>query len=217
MRYRSKSLLASLVTGTLVFVLTYAAAWVAMRDYPMSRDGVLTRYMYQDMSRIRDALLKYDKQNGRFPDSLRDVAPYAEEFYLPRGDSEQLIDVWDSPYQYEKTNDSFTLYSFGRDGKPGGVGIYADIYSDRPLEPQVRPTLHQFLFETHGSRILFVTALLASLFGGAVFFAGSTVNTEGKQASVLGAIVACLVIAAAAVVIAVFLAMFHIAASQSGH
>jgi|TARA_Y100000031_G_scaffold146871_1_gene181255 general secretion pathway protein G len=36
-------------------------------------------------------------------------------------------DPWGSPYQYERTNSNFVLYSFGADGDEGGEGINADI------------------------------------------------------------------------------------------
>ena len=52
--------------------------------------------------------------------------------YSPGGYIKKLpTDPWGSPYVYERTQDSYSLYSLGADGTEGGEGLNADIrYQD---------------------------------------------------------------------------------------
>ena len=53
------------------------------------------------------------------PAAAKWQGPYVKEIPL---------DVWNHPYQYQlESNDKIEIFSFGRDGKPGGEGIDKDI------------------------------------------------------------------------------------------
>ncbi|MCS7253901.1 MAG: type II secretion system major pseudopilin GspG [Armatimonadota bacterium] len=94
-----------------------------------------------DIQALEAALDMYYAHNGRYPateQGLRALiakpttepiprnwqGPYLKHGRLPK-------DPWGNDYQYifpgKHNPDSFDLYSFGRDGKEGGVGLDADI------------------------------------------------------------------------------------------
>ncbi len=77
---------------------------------------------------------------GRFPTTSEGLAtlntPPADEaaksaWKGPYLDGDVPVDPWNTPYQYENTNNSlgraFYLYSFGADRKKGGEGLNKDI------------------------------------------------------------------------------------------
>ena len=107
-----------------------------------------------DFQRIRHAISDFAHEHKRYPESLSELRKFREV---------NLVDPWGNSYQYEKTPQGFKLLSLGRDGKPGGVGLDADIDSDPDQRIPYEPTLWQFLFEASGSRTLFWVATVASL------------------------------------------------------
>ena len=93
-----------------------------------------------DLRTISAALKMYRLDNGAYPTTEQGLqalserptaAPlprtWPEEGYL----AEVPRDPWDRPYLYRRspTGGSFELSSLGRDGKPGGEGVDADIRS----------------------------------------------------------------------------------------
>ncbi len=91
-----------------------------------------------DLRTISAALKMYRLDNGTYPTTEQGLAALAarptaspiprtwpEEGYL----AEVPRDPWDRPYVYRRSAGSsgFELLSLGRDGKPGGEGVDADI------------------------------------------------------------------------------------------
>ena len=56
----------------------------------------------------------------------------------------QLLDSWNQPFEYSIQNNNYVLTSFGRDGKPGGIGLDCDLTNLQPKPPQSQLTLSQF-------------------------------------------------------------------------
>jgi len=67
----------------------------------------------------------YHKQNGKWPASLDVVG--LDPDYPDNNDGNVWVDSWGRPYVYRLTKNGYTLMSYGRDGKPGGVGLDSDI------------------------------------------------------------------------------------------
>jgi Type II secretion system (T2SS), protein G len=80
----------------------------------------------------------------------------------------QVVDTWGNPYLYQSDGNTYTLISFGRDGKRGGDGMDQDIEARvvRSSEedffefPDVGvPTLRQFVFECETGGVRLASAL----------------------------------------------------------
>ena len=89
-----------------------------------------------NISSITGALKMYRLDNGTYPTSEQGLkalvekpttAPlpgsWAQGGYL----SAPPLDAWQKPYEYQSDGMAFTIRSLGRDGKPGGEGVDADI------------------------------------------------------------------------------------------
>ncbi len=89
-----------------------------------------------NVTSINAALKMYRLDNGTYPTTEQGLkalverptaAPvpgsWAQGGYL----SAPPLDAWQKPYEYQSDGMSFTIRSFGRDGKPGGEGVDADI------------------------------------------------------------------------------------------
>jgi hypothetical protein len=150
---------AALLTAICVFIVTYLSAWVAYRPFvALGRDRPLQ--MLGDDYQLHSAIEQYSKEHGRYPDSLKDAVPTNSALA-------DRSDPWERPYQYAKTDKGYRLFSLGRDGKPGGVGLDADFDLPNPPRPYDVPVpFTQFLFEGGGSGTLFIIALAASMCAG---------------------------------------------------
>lgn len=211
--FRNWRLMTAGLTAISVFVTTYLACWVQMGYGPrMHRWATYGRYIYEQLD---EALSRYNREKGGFPDSLSDLADL-ENHNLPFDESGELFwcDEWNHPFHYEKTPDGFRLGSLGRDGVAGGVGLDADLFfGEQLLGERTRLPPRQFLFETAGSGGVFMAAVLASFAAGYVWFCGPAKKQLRLRSLVMGVTVATV----SAVLVAVFLAAFYVAASQSGH
>ncbi|MCH4892095.1 MULTISPECIES: type II secretion system major pseudopilin GspG [unclassified Sphingomonas] len=89
-----------------------------------------------DIASISGALKLYRLDNGTYPTTSQGLkalavrpatppvpASFPEGGYL----SQTPVDPWGNPYAYESNGTTFSLISLGRDGKPGGEGLDADI------------------------------------------------------------------------------------------
>jgi general secretion pathway protein G len=85
-----------------------------------------------DIKTISSALAMYRLDNGDYPTTEQGLkalavqpspAPPAWRQYVP----EPPKDPWGRDYVYRNENGGFTIVSLGKDGKPGGEGVDADI------------------------------------------------------------------------------------------
>jgi general secretion pathway protein G len=95
-----------------------------------------------DLRTVSAALKMYRLDNGAYPTTEQGLEALAERptsAPLPRTWPQEGYlgevprDPWDRPYVYRSpgTNGGFDLLSLGKDGKPGGEGIDADITAKR--------------------------------------------------------------------------------------
>jgi hypothetical protein len=191
-------------TALLTFILVYVSAWAEIRQQVAMGDISPARFwmMRNDFVQIRQALADYAGKHGHFPDSLKEIPDLEQSLFQ---------DAWRHPYQYTKTEGGYSLISLGRDGRPGGVGLDADIVSDQDHDAQldIEPTLAQFLFEAKGRRTLFTTALLASCCAGLACYIASG-SRAGRPASVIAVLPSVAVTTVGAVFVSLFLVTIYL-------
>lgn len=94
------------------------------------------------INRLESSLELYNMDNGRFPTSEQGLEALIAEpttapepvNYQPGGylkGGQLPLDPWGNEFQYESPGsnnpDSFDLWSFGKDGAPGGEGLNTDL------------------------------------------------------------------------------------------
>ena len=91
-----------------------------------------------NITTVQGALKMYRLDNGSYPTTEqglkalveRPTAPPAPASW-PQGGylTTPATDGWGKPYEYRSDGSSFAIRSLGKDGKPGGEGVDADIES----------------------------------------------------------------------------------------
>lgn len=91
-----------------------------------------------DIGTLSTALAMYRLDNGNYPTTEQGLKALAEKpsaAPVPEAwrnyVSETPADPWGNPYTYSTDGSSYTITSLGRDGKPGGEGVDADISETR--------------------------------------------------------------------------------------
>jgi general secretion pathway protein G len=93
-----------------------------------------------DLATIASQLTTYRLDNGAYPTSEQGLKALVERTNVPPlpasfPDGGYLStmpqDPWGRPYVYQSNGSSYSIQSLGRDGKPGGEGVDADIVRKR--------------------------------------------------------------------------------------
>ncbi len=91
-----------------------------------------------NLATLSTALKTYRIDNGQYPTTEQGLKALAEKPVTPPIPaawpdggylSENPVDAWGNPYVYSTDGNNFSLKSLGKDGKPGGEGLDADIDS----------------------------------------------------------------------------------------
>lgn len=194
-------LVVAFATALLVFVLVYLSAWIEIRQ-GVALGGIHSATLWKlhyDFEQLRHLLTDYHDKHGRYPDSLKQL-PELKEW--------QFDDGWKHPYQYSVTGTGYRLISLGRDGKPGGEGLDADIDSEREY-PAVEPTFRQFLFEAAGGGTLLRVALVASFLVGLTCYVASG-RPAGQPVSMVALLMSIAATTTGAVVVSFFLLTIYL-------
>ena len=206
---RDWRLAAACATALVIYVATYLASWL-----PLGHDHVMEPQLRlvtrSNLQQLEWMVQRHADELGEFPKTLKEAADHVGEPNFP------LQDPWGNEFHYRRTDLGFELASFGRDGRSGGVGLDADIVVPQPGEPSTklhRLPLRQFLFEAQGSNQLFVIATLAGIISAAIWYGVQDRERPSARRLVLSLAATTI----SAVIVAVFLAVFYIMASQSGH
>ena len=202
------------MTALFVFVTTCLSSWVTIGNVAVMDYASFIRTQ-GDLHYIRDALLEYSEERDEYPDSLEQLAAL-DEFDVALDHPDILLDPWGNPYCYVKTDDGFRLFSLGRDGDSGGFGLDADINVDAAARATLSLPLSQFLFQTAGSAVVWVVALVAGVCAGAASYTSTHSRTDRcpSRTRLLASVAAQMVLT---VIVAVVLVALYVMQSQSGH
>lgn len=89
-----------------------------------------------NLASLSSALKMYRLDNGQYPTTEQGLKALAEKPVTPpvpaawpEGGyvSENPVDAWGNPYVYSSAGSGFELKSLGKDGRPGGEGLDADL------------------------------------------------------------------------------------------
>jgi hypothetical protein len=203
-------LTAVLATIVLVFVLTYLAAWVRLREDVSKLRGQQT-WTSINMQKIAATLAIFHREFGRYPDSLEELGQLAEnrELFDETGHC-WLRDAWGHAFHYERTEESYRLYSFGRDDKEGGDAFDADIEFDPESGVAVLPAFRQSFVDPPGRGAPFSLALAASLCAGVACYL-STMCRKGRCVSMRETATYAVMLTIAAVCVSMALVSVYLA------
>ncbi|MCA9015891.1 MAG: type II secretion system protein GspG [Planctomycetaceae bacterium] len=157
-----RRLMIALLCGFVVFVILNLAAWYNLRgERNMRRNQDFTR-LY-GLRKLQVQIVDYHETHGALPDDLAEIPNAVATLNQP---GEPLLDSWGNPFQYRRTGDDYELFSWGRDGKPGGVGLDADLYHDGRNHELSLPTFSQFFLTNDESEVARDGFLIAGLMAG---------------------------------------------------
>lgn len=193
--------------GYLVAVIASIAAWLPMRFMPNFGPKVLsTSHVLRD---IKQTIDDYQRDANSLPQSLAELRPlYRGDDRLTWDEQSNPLDAWGRPLVYSVDGPNFVLSSFGRDGKPGGVGLDADLIIGRGEPKEFQVPFRQFILHKPARGVV-ITCLAG---GGVVFFISMTTidpsKLRGKGAVAIAVKLAVTVIGA--VMISFFMTALHI-------
>ena len=95
-----------------------------------------------ELNQFQKHIEQYRVETHRCPESLEQLMK--TEDWLKRNEAGFILDHWGRRYHYETDGTNFELFSFGRDGQFGGVGLNADTYPDSAGHARQPPTLRQY-------------------------------------------------------------------------
>lgn len=222
-------LLVSLCVGVVVFVLSCLNVW-RMSPGTLMNNTVVDYWTTQSLREVNESIAQNMKETHAPPKDLHEIASsLRSRKFINSGRNMTRngwpIDGWGRPLYYAVQGTSYTLVSYGRNGKRGGTGFDRDSDSSRPLyvdqadlnrllsAPAPMPTLHQFLFELpSGGMVLscVLTGILASLATWFLIRSNRKSSIRGLQSLVIE----ILVTIAAAIFFATIIMQLHIPTSH---
>ena len=217
-------LLISLVVGLVVLTISFVVAW---RQYSEVAVHLHQSWTLGDIWEIQKAIDAYRQEKHALPKTLRGLRR-VEGGYFTTDPTVMPLDEWRRPLHYWTDGTHYRVTSYGRDGKPGGVGFDYDLSSDdlrvtvdahgdrslslSELPEEAMPTFRQFLTD-RASTGMILTCILA---GAVAFVLGF--RTLGTRAPSRGGfwarVVRLVIITAATVFVAMVITVFHV---PSGH
>ena len=112
-------LLISLLLATVITGIAFWSGYSTLRS-PGGWVGD-QRFTGIRLENIRDRLVKYHDEHSEYPETLREVYADVEDRWY-----DDEITVYRHPVIYERTESGWVLTTYGKDGKPGGVGLDTD-------------------------------------------------------------------------------------------
>jgi hypothetical protein len=140
--------------GAILFAIVYFSAWRLLGNNLQNRPRQWDTHFFVAMA--IDAVQEYQKAHGKLPAALNEKELADRLAYLNNFDPKfGPADAWGRPLHYTVKGEKFAIVSFGRDGRPGGVGLDADfggpaahglfLISNMPnVGPLQPPTFEQF-------------------------------------------------------------------------
>jgi len=150
-----------LVTLGVWLVVSGLSLYVAWNNTHGGRIEQVATTEYKFMN-IDDAIKSYHEKFKTDPKSLKDLEAITNESPVSADD---LLDGWGHPFVFSYAGTKFLATSYGRDGKPGGQGLDADLTSTNWDSPAAVPTFRQFLFEMHLTGVIMSCLVCGGLAG----------------------------------------------------
>jgi hypothetical protein len=211
-----KRLLFAAVFGFIVFSISLVTVWLNLRGQP----NIFWMYSpLSDMKAIQLAIQEYQEEKHTLPGTLSQLSTIPDiDRMLPRRHNQALADSWGRPFHYWTDGQRYRIYSYGRDGKPGGAGFDYDFSIDNysnahRASAQSALTFRQFYFEAPVLRGMIWASIGAGLlaFGLGFIITRRHIGHDPGLVAIIGEILVTLIVS---LVIAIILAVFHI---PTGH
>lgn len=108
-----------IVLGILGGIMAFVLTQVAGQSEQAKRQETVMR-----ASQIQQALMRYQVDVGRYPDSSSNIgalwsSPGTPKWGGPYMEEKEAVDGWKNPFEYELTGKGPKLISRGKDGEPG--------------------------------------------------------------------------------------------------
>jgi general secretion pathway protein G len=126
----------TLIEMLIVLVIIAVVAGLITANVINRPDEARATTTKSSISSIEGALKMYRLDNGDYPSTDQGLKALVEKPTIPpvpanwaQGGylSAPPLDAWGKPYEYKSEGGSFTIRSLGKDAKPGGEGVNADI------------------------------------------------------------------------------------------
>lgn len=141
-------LLAAAAIGLIVAGISIYVAWGNAAD---GNDCRWEQYLTQlTLKSFADSIAAYRQKFGVSPQSLEDLGKIDLQKipeYFQLGDKDHPIDGWRNPLVLSTNPTNLVVTSYGRDGKPGGIGLNYDLSTENLYPREARPTFQQFLYD----------------------------------------------------------------------
>ncbi len=130
----------TLIEMLVVLVIIAVIAGMVVMNVMSRPDQAKATTAQSDLSTIGTALATYRLNNGAYPTTEQGLKALAEKTNIPPLPtsfpdggyvSTPPQDPWGRPYLYQSNGSTYEIRTLGRDGKPGGEGVDADIVKKR--------------------------------------------------------------------------------------
>ena len=196
-------LIASVITAT-----SYITAWHELRGntkFVQDQHATLNA-----MHRLTAYLEEHSRKTEAYPTTLKELSLSDDDPDLRVAASGNPTDAWGHDYQFRVTEKTFELSSLGRDGKPGGVGLDADLdHRQSPYDSteEMRLTFQQFATDIDTSRIKRGCLILGGISSVVIF---SLLGDYSRRTSSLQLALSIAITIAGSIVMAMFMSALHI-------
>lgn len=212
--FRKPRFIVAAGVGLAAAVVTSVAAWIQFGD---THTMQWARGAMSMCANLSQKLESWHSDHGDYPGTL-DVLD-AEGLHPDSrfsADGGRLIHEYYGVFTYQRTSDGYDLTWLGTDNAAGGDGIHADRIFDQKSHrlTSVSVPFAQFLLETPGSPGAWLAVVVATIIATVVSLQDDFVSVRSERRVRWMAVMGIVSVTA---VICVFLAGFHIQASQSSH
>ena len=202
--------------GFIVSTLACFVAWQNVRDAMQVRPQQW--YTQHLLREIDEAITAYQQKFNTLPRSLDQLRttgqplPFTKEAVIVDGEKGVILDGWHRPFLCSFDGTNFLVTSYGRDGKPGGIGLDCDLTNKNRHPRESSLTFFQFVSDM-GLRGMVGTCIICGVLTfllSLLTIKPSDLTRQGRF--VLGRKLVATVIGA--VIVAVIISALHI---PSGH
>ncbi len=143
----------SMSVGVLVAAIAIVVAWRSLGS--MSNFRLEQAWTQERLRQIRWVIESNRAETKNVPQSWGELRQTMKDYHFTVNEDGIPLDEWGHPLLYSVSEGHPVITSYGRDGKPGGVGFDHDLSSDdKRLPTETAPTFVQFLLHPSSRRVL---------------------------------------------------------------